>query len=338
MSMPGKDGFDMLAALAADEATRDLPVVILTGQQDRALKRRALEEGAADLLTKPADAEELIARIRSVLRLKASQDDLKAANRTLEEKVARRTEQLERAHLDAVWRLAKAGEFRDEETGAHVARVGCISRTVAEGLGLDRPSTERLFLTAPLHDIGKIGVPGEVLLKRGRLSTEERRIMERHCVIGSEVLLSEPQGMRAFLEWKGFGPVAAETPPSGHLDMAATIALGHHERWDGQGYPRGLAGEAIPIEARIVALADVYDALRSDRPYKVGYTQERTMAIMRDEAGTRFDPDAFAAFEAAMDEIQEIVSRFADGALAERDTVASRAPAAAFAEGGDATP
>lgn len=308
VKMPGTDGMELLKLIRESQAGRDVPVTMLTGSLEFDLKRRVLDLGATDLLDKPVNREDLLARIYAMLRLKASQDELKALNKTLDQKVRQRTAELELARLDVVWRLAKAGEFRDEETGDHVVRVGCYCRVIAEQIGMARSFVESIYLTGPLHDIGKIGIPDSILLNPGRLTPQEWRIMQRHCEIGAKILSEEPKEMTPFLQWRGGTFSEYSTGNSaGFLEMATSIAMYHHERWDGTGYPRTLAGDEIPLEARIASIADVYDALRSDRPYKDAYSHGEAMEIMRSEAaGKHFDPIVYEAFEAREDEFQQI--------------------------------
>jgi response regulator RpfG family c-di-GMP phosphodiesterase len=311
VNMPLKTGFDLLAALGVQEKTSTIPVIILTGNAEADLKRRALEMGATDLLNKPVFAEDLRARIRSVLRLKSFQDQLKASNEHLEEKVRERTWELDCANRDIIWRLAKAGEFRDEETGDHVVRVACGSRILAETLGLDGSQVETIFLTSPLHDIGKIGIPDDILLKRGSLTAQERKTMESHCQIGASVLLEEPKGKGAFLKASGLTESRTVKMALDPLrTTAAEIAMTHHEYWDGSGYPNGLKGEDIPITGRIVAMADVYDALRSARPYKEEFDLEMTMKIIMEGVGTHFDPDVFEAFEGRIEDLEAMRAEY----------------------------
>lgn len=313
VKMPGRDGFDLLEQLREIDCGRDVPVVMITGANESDLKRRALEHGATDLLNKPIVAEDLIVRLRSVLRLKSYQDELKRQNEVLDEKILERTAELVASRLDIVWRLGKAAEYRDEETGNHVVRVGCYSRVLSEAMGLDFEFTETMFLASPLHDIGKIGIPDGILLKPGALTDEERSTMRRHCVIGAEILRADPASKRAFLAWRpGRSNLLDQPLDDALLTTASTIALGHHERWDGTGYPNGLAEERIPLEARIVAIADVYDALRSERPYKPAYSEPETVDRMKDEVGRHFDPDIYAAFERSVEAFSSIRSELAD--------------------------
>jgi len=312
INMPEKDGFQLLDTLAASASTQDIPVVILTGAGDHNLKRQALTRGATDLLNKPVEPEDLLARLHSVLRLKSFQDQLKNHSRLLEEKVQERAAALEATRLDILLRLGKAAEYRDEETGNHILRVGCTCRTLAEELDMTPEFVELIFLASPLHDIGKIGIPDKILLKPGKLTASERNIMEQHCAIGLDILQQEPSGMKAFLNWgrkNGSEPPVLENPI---LAMASTIALSHHEKWDGSGYPRGLKGEEIPLAGRIVAVADVYDALRSERPYKPAYSEVKTLAIMAEQTGRHFDPMVFSAFKNVAEMLGSIHERFSD--------------------------
>jgi len=315
IKMPGMSGLDLLTHIQQAERTKDLPVIMLTGLSTRELKRQALRLGAADLLNKPVEPEDLVARLRSVLRLKSYRDELKADNELLEQRVRQRTMDLYRARLDIIWRLGKAAEHRDDATGNHVIRVGCVSRVIAETLRMDRAFVETLFLAAPLHDIGKIGIPDDVLLKQGPLSPDEWRVMKQHCQIGARILREDCRAQTTFWEWRGLTsePDGADSD-NPVLEMGASIALMHHEKWDGTGYPRGLSGAAIPMESRIVSIADVFDALTSKRPYKDAYTEDQALEIIRNGAGTHFAPDVFMAFLDALPEIRSIRKRFADGA------------------------
>lgn len=305
VKMPDKTGFDLLVHLQKSKHTRTIPVIILTGSSDRALKRKALECGATDLLNKPIDPEDLLARITSALRLKSFQDEVIRQNITLEAKVNERTRALEFLHHDLVWRLAKAGELRDEDTGDHVVRVSHYSRVIAESLVLSPKEVDLIFLTAPLHDLGKIGIPDGILLKKGRLSPGEWEIMKQHCQIGAAILTDEPKGMGTFYALK------SNAPPKIDMDdtvrqFAATIAMSHHERWDGTGYPKGLKQTDIPLSGRIVAFADVYDALRSIRPYKGACSGDEAWKALGDSAGTHLDPDIFKSIQGLKSHFESI--------------------------------
>jgi len=319
LRMPEMNGLELLAQLQRQEHTKDIPVVILTGEADRALKREALDRGAADLLNKPVDRDDLIARVRSVLRLKAYQDELRSTNERLEEMVRERTQQLVASRREIIWRLAKAAEYRDEETGHHVIRVACYSRAIARGLGADKEFVDTLFLAAPLHDVGKIAIPDAILRKPGRLESEEWQTMQTHAELGAEIL-GEGMCVRSLLEELGFersGDVPQDTQ-NAILNMARTIAMTHHEKWDGGGYPQGLRGEEIPLESRIVAIADVYDALRSPRPYKKAFSEDEALNILAEGAGAHFDPSVYAAFIEVLADIREIEAAYGyDQELAE---------------------
>ena len=234
-------------------------------------------------------------------------------NVLLGQKVRERTRELGRSQQEIIWRLGKAAEYRDEETGNHVMRVGAYSRLLAERLGLPSDFVQGLFLTSPLHDVGKIGIPDKILLKPGKLTPEEWKIMERHCVIGAAILMQYPRGMQPFLAWNRINAASDSSPTeNGLLKMAASIALTHHERWDGQGYPMGMPGKDIPLESRIVALADTYDAMSLARPYAPAFPREKVIQTIRDEDGSHFDPDVCAAFEQSLDEFGTIHALFAD--------------------------
>jgi putative two-component system response regulator len=316
LNMPGRDGFDLLRDIRLGESTKDLPVIIITGAQDSDLKRKALDWGATDLLNKPVDPLDLISRLKNALRLKDAQDRLRRQNETLEDTVRLRTAELERARLDLIWRLARASEFRDAETGWHVVRVGYFSFELARALGLDPATAAMLFHTAPLHDVGKIGIPDAILLKPGRLSPEEWVVMQSHTRLGAAILrenVIQPLVTEG-LEFVTPPERTAGTPPM--VGMAANIALHHHERWDGSGYPEALGGDSIPIEARIVAVADVFDALSSRRPYKPAFEEQVVLSMIRRGAGTQFDPRIVEALFANIPRFREIQARFADDGAA----------------------
>ena len=295
--MPKKDGFVLIETMCADDALRDIPIIILTGEGDRTLKRRVLDMGATDLLSKPVSREDLFARLRSALRIKEYQDQLGNQVNILDGLVRERTKQLEQSYREVMWRLAKAGEFRDDQTGNHVARVAWCSRALAESLGMNSTFVELLFQSSPLHDIGKIGIPDGILLKEGPLFPEERTMIEQHTKIGENILRQPPKSIMLLLRMamNEPGPPEDETP-SPLIKMASLIARNHHEKWDGTGYPDRLAGENIPIEARIVALVDVYDALLSKRPYKPAMSRSEAILIMQKQSGYHFDPQILKSF------------------------------------------
>lgn len=312
--LPGRNGFDLLRAVLASSASRHVPVIMMTGADQRDLKRRALDEGATDLLSKPIDPDDLAARIRSALRLKTYQDEIRTQNETLERKVSARTQALNASRLDLIWRLGRVAEFRDEQTGNHVVRVGSYCRVLAEALGMGRDFAEMLFLTSPLHDIGKIGIPDGILLQPRTLTPEEWKVMQRHCAIGAAILRDGRDGRdeRERRDSRNGNP-DSENP---FLAMASSIALTHHEWWDGSGYPQGLSGESIPLESRIVAIADVYDALHSVRPYKPAFPECTVLGMMQEKVGSHFDPAVYRVFERSLDAFREIRRQFTDEAVA----------------------
>jgi putative two-component system response regulator len=316
--MPGLNGLDLLERMRQTDKTKHVPVVVLTGLNDHDLKEKALNLGAVDLLNKPVEPGQLIARLRNMLQTKAYQDDLQTRNASLVAKVQRQDVDLAHSRMSVVCRLGMAAEFRDEETGNHVIRVGCYSRAVAAAMGMPRSFLEMLLLAAPLHDIGKIGVPDSVLLKPGPLDDEEWAIMQRHCEIGECILREESKAVVPLFDWYAMESEAMKEAVNSRdpmLQMAATVALTHHEKWDGSGYPQGLAGEAIPLESRIVSVADVYDALTSNRPYRAARPEEEALTIIQATVGSHFDPRVHAAFLSALPEIRALRRRFDDGVV-----------------------
>ncbi len=313
VNMPGRSGLDLLASIRQTEAMRDIPVIIVTGDTEHDLKCKALDMDATDLLIKPVQPADLIARLGNALRLKQMQDALKDQNQLLEQRVKERTLQLENAHEQIIWRLAKAGEFRDEDTGYHILRVGRYSQEIALALGLGAERAELIGKTSPLHDIGKIGIPDAILLKEGRLTSAEWHVMKTHCEIGSDILLSPVESSHLTDALQTPALSAPDHPQHDSVVVqAAQITMCHHERWDGTGYPRGLAGTDIPVSGRITALADVYDALRSARPYKQPFSHQKAVGIITEGAGTHFCPEVFAVFESMSDRFEEIYRELDD--------------------------
>jgi len=318
VKMPGLGGMDLLERIRLTAKPKDVPVGMLTGVDDDSLKTKALDLGAVDLLNKPIESSHLVARLRNLLQVKAQEDDLRARNNLLTEKIRRQNLDLSQSRMSVVCHLGMAAELRDEDTGNHVIRVGCFSRAVAASMGMPRSFLEMILLAAPLHDIGKIGIPDSVLLKPGPLNDEEWAIMQGHCEIGERILREQSKAVVPLFDWYAVEPHSMRDAMENRdpvLDMAATIALTHHEKWDGSGYPRKLSGEAIPLESRIVAIADVFDALTSNRPYRAARPEEEALTIIESTVGSHFDPRVHSAFLRALPEIRSLQSRFNDSVI-----------------------
>jgi two-component system response regulator RpfG len=266
---------------------------MITGQDDKKVRYAALDAGITDFLTKPVDARECLARCRNLLTLRRQQLALEDRRRLLEGMVDEATREIREREKETLLRLARAGEFRDEETGYHLIRMARYSRLIANAIGMEREEAETIELAAPLHDIGKIGIPDGILLKPARLDEGEWGTMQRHPVIGHEIL-------------KGSA--------SKYVRMGALIALGHHERYDGKGYPSGLEGDHVPLCARIVAVADVYDALTSARPYKKAWKAADAFDYLRAQRGKHFDPRLVDAFVGVRESVLEVQRDMQDAA------------------------
>ena len=311
--MPVVSGVDILRELRSKPELSQIPVLILTAATDRNTKLSVLELGASDFLTKPIDPSELAPRVRNVLTVKQHQDNLKNYANRLEEAVQHRTIELEASRKDVIYCLARAVEYRDDVTGRHVERVGQYAGIIAVGLGLDDKTVRMLEQAAQLHDVGKVGIPDEILLKPGKLSPDEFEQMQRHTLFGKRIVerMSDHEWNK-LRQHVVIGSRILDVPRSPLLTMAARIALTHHERWDGTGYPLGLAGEDIPLEGRITSVADVFDALSSRRPYKPAYPIDRCFEIIREECGSHFDPKVVEAFISKRDLIVQTQIELAD--------------------------
>ena len=305
MRMPGMSGLDVCREIRAHPRGVHTPIVFITAVNDRELRRKGMEAGADDFLSKPFDEVELLARIRNSVRVKLYYDGLEQQKEQLERAVGERTAELAAAvaqltqiqhdlrasQEETIYRLSRAAEFRDDETGQHLQRMSWYCHLLGSRSGLDEQTCEMLRIASPMHDVGKLGIPDRILLKPGRLTPEEFAVMKTHAEIGYRILHG------------------SEAVP---LRMAATIAHTHHEKWDGNGYPRGLKGEEIPLIGRIAAVADVFDALTSSRPYKPAWPLDAALDLMRKSAGSHFDPALIEVFFASLDDVLTIRERFLD--------------------------
>ena len=313
IKMPHINGLELLKILSEDASLRGIPVVILTAASDPKIRTAALEMGAHDFLTKPVDPSELVPRVRNALMIKAHFDQLDEQNAQLEQTVRRRTQELYESRQQIILSLARAAEHRDNDTGNHVLRVGCYAAVIAKHLGWQPDAVEMIQQAAQLHDVGKIGIPDNILFKPGKLDSHEYEIMQQHCALGKTIIEPLSRENASILRTHAsLGESILHVRNSPLMMMAARIAQTHHEHWNGNGYPLGLAGADIPIEGRITAVADVYDALASKRPYKEPFPREKCFEIMSNLRGTQFDPNILDAFFACSPEIIEIQLVFMD--------------------------
>ncbi len=295
--MPGMSGLELLRAIRARDDFGHLPILILTALDDREVKSEALNGGATDFLTKPVDPTELLPRVRNALAIKAHHDHLQHYASELERTVRARTAELEESRLEVIRCLARAAEYRDNETGRHVLRVSRYAGIIAREMGLAAGLVELLEQAAMLHDVGKIGIPDSILLKPGKLDPEELEFMQKHCGYGKRIF--QPMTgdeYTAYASHTTLGASIINPCRAPVLDLAARIALTHHEKWDGSGYPIGLAGEDIPLEGRITAVANVFNALSTKRPYKPAFPLDKCFAIMEEGRDAHFDPRVLEAF------------------------------------------
>lgn len=283
--MPELDGLEFLRRFRALPGKHEVPVVMVTADTEVAVRHEALRLSANDFLTKPVNHAELNARVGNLLALRRAQLQLAERADWLTHAVRKATADVVAREHEAICRLSRAAEYRDPETGGHLLRMAAYARLTAENLGLNEARCDLIRDAAPMHDIGKVGIPDTILLKPGPLTAEEIEIMQRHTEIGASIL------------------AGSESPL---LQVGAIIAQSHHERYDGTGYPQGLAGDAIPLYGRIVAVADVFDALTSPRPYKAGWEMQRAIEYMRDASGSQFDPLCVAALLADVDALLAI--------------------------------
>lgn len=301
--MPDVDGFNIRERMESIDSLRSVPVIFVSGLTEVDTKVKAFRLGASDYISKPFEPEEICARVRAHLRLYRLQRQMEQRNQVLNKLVEEQVREISDAQISTIFALAKLAESRDDDTGAHIERVRDYCRILADQISskdefkshIDSEYVGNIYNASPLHDIGKVGIPDAILLKPGKLTPEEFDIMKTHTVIGADTLQA----------------VADRHPHNLFVRMGIAIARSHHEKWDGSGYPDGLAGEDIPLSARIMAVADVYDALRTERCYKPAFPHEQAAAIIREGKGAHFDPrlvDAFDEMEAVFEDIRSAVA------------------------------
>ncbi len=293
--MPNMDGFEVTRRIRIIDELQQLPIILVTALRETEDRIRGIEAGCDDFISKPVEKNELVSRVRSLLKVKAYNDLKSNYQKELEIEVTKRTEELrnaldklEKASLDTIFRLSVAAEYKDEETGLHVKRMSLYAEAIARQMGFDEHNARTIRYAAVMHDIGKIGIPDKILLKSGKLDVEEWKIMKNHSIIGAKIL---------------------KDSDAEFIKVGESIALNHHEKWDGSGYPNALKGIEIPIEARIATITDVFDALLSKRPYKESFSIEKAEEIIKEGSGTHFDPKVVDAFFAIKDEIFSIKTK-----------------------------
>ena len=289
--MPGCNGFEVMEGLQRVQGDDYLPILVLSAQRDDKTRLRALESGAKDFVNKPFEATEILARIGNMLEVRLLHIQARDQNKTLEEKVAERTQKLEKTRMEVIHRLGRAAEFRDNETGLHVIRMSRFSQRLAQQIGLPDDECDLILNASPMHDIGKIGIPDRILLKPGKLTEAEWEIMKTHSEIGAKLLSGSESRL---------------------MQTAETIAMTHQERWDGSGYPLGLKGKEIPLVGRIIAVADVFDALTSERPYKKAWPVDDSASEIIKKSGVHFDPEIVSAFKETLPDLLVIKEAFSD--------------------------
>jgi cyclic di-GMP phosphodiesterase len=289
--MPEMDGIEVMQALNEVKGGDYLPILVLTVELDHDVRNRALAAGAKDFLTKPFEYIEVLNRIHNMLEVRFMHNQLRDQKQHLEHEVRRRTKALEDTRLGIIQRLGRVAEYRDNETGMHVIRMSKYCELMAQECGMSEAECWGLFNAAPMHDVGKIAIPDKILLKEGPLDNEEWEIMKTHAQRGAELLEGYDYGV---------------------LAQARNLALTHHEKWDGSGYPQGLKGEEIPLDTRILMICDVFDALTSKRPYKEAWSVEKTMAKIEQDSGTHFDSDLVVQFKKILPEVMSIRKEFHD--------------------------
>ncbi len=283
--LPQLDGFQIMEQLHSFRERHYLPILAVSAEQSTDFRLKALRMGATDFLHKPYENAEIIFRIRNMLEMRLMHMTVESQNRLLEEKVDERTKELKASQIEIIRRLAQAAEFRDNETGAHIIRMSHYCARLARAMGFSDQDVELILTASPLHDIGKIGIPDSILLKPAKLTVQEFEIMKTHTTIGAQLL------------------TGASSPV---MKMAQTIALSHHENWDGTGYPKGLKGEDIPLVGQICSVSDVFDALISERPYKRPWTPQQAAQEIISQKGKKFKPELVDRFELILPEFIQI--------------------------------
>lgn len=303
--MPGMDGFEVARRIRENPEISDIPLIMVTGLSRQEDRLHAVKVGVNDFISKPVDKVELGVRTDSMLKMKEAQDAIKQHRAMLEETVEKRTASLRKtleelreaqrlthqAHLDTIRRLAVASEYRDEDTAAHINRMSNYCAIVARSLGLPEDEVDLILHASPMHDVGKIGIPDAILLKPDKLDNAEWEIMKQHSIIGSRILVGSSSVL---------------------VEAGEIIALSHHEKWDGTGYPKGISGEDIPLYGRICAIADVFDALTSNRPYKAVLSNDKAFEIIQKNSGTHFEPKVVDAFFDQLDDVIKVQKRYAE--------------------------
>ena len=291
LNMPEMDGYQVMSALFSQYGSALSPVLVLTAQSSREFKIRAFDSCARDFITKPFDLREVLARLRNLLETKLLHDHLAVQNRQLEEKVEERTREIQNTRLEIIRRLGRAAEYRDNETGLHIVRMSKMCELLGSACGLNDEMANLLLNASPMHDVGKIGISDSILLKPGKLDENEWETMKTHTTIGANILSGDDSDL---------------------MIMAKEIAISHHEKWDGSGYPDGLAGDEIPLVGRIAAVADVFDALTSSRPYKKAWPLEEAIDFMNQQTERHFDPEIIKQFNTHLPEILAVSENYSE--------------------------
>jgi len=291
LDMPKLDGYGVMDQLNKQAGDILPPILVLTAQHTQSYRQRALDNGARDYVTKPFDVEELISRVRNLLEVQMAHKFMRVQNEILEQKVQKRTQAIHETRLQVVRHLGRAAEYRDNETGLHIIRMSNIASLLAKAVGMSNYECDLVLNASPMHDIGKIGIPDYILLKPGKLEADEWAVMQTHVQIGADILAGDGSEL---------------------MVMAHDIALTHHEKWNGKGYPNGLKGEEIPLVGRVTSIADVFDALTSERPYKKAWSIDEAISFIKSEAGEHFDPKLVELFIENLKDIVVIKEKYAE--------------------------